>query len=333
MRNQSWHDPSQQAREAALTAVATVVAQHLREENETPKLREDRALPLIVHVHGPGKSTFLETLSGQLDKGAQNSDPDNWTTIRFDAWQHQRVDPPWWWLINAIDGELRLRFRMHSRLRWARKRAADLVVFRGWRFLRDALWVLPGGVLLYLASHLWGMDTVAKFFGGVLGAAGGVAALLALVSSLGNALRRHLLAQSPRGAKAVVSNSDPMSDLLQRYGFLVKTAGTPILVVIENLDRCRADYVVQMLKGIQTLLRIPRGHRGEMPLVAFAVAADQAWLCDSYLQVYGDFSESAHAPGRPFGQDFLDKIFHVSLRVPVVPANATVTAKVDERQR
>src|SRR3954447_21599563 len=59
------HDPAQQAREAALTAVATVVAQHLREENESPKLRHDRALPLIVHVHGPGKSTFLERLSGQ----------------------------------------------------------------------------------------------------------------------------------------------------------------------------------------------------------------------------------------------------------------------------
>src|SRR3954464_6904705 len=151
-------DPSRQAREAALTAVATVVAQHLRDENETPKLRDDPALPLIVHVHGPAKSTFLETLSDQLDKGARSREPDSWTTIRFDAWQHQRVAPPWWWLINALDRELRLRFRMHSLRRFARKRAADLVSFRALRFLHDAFWILPGILVLYLASHLWDMN-------------------------------------------------------------------------------------------------------------------------------------------------------------------------------
>src|SRR4051794_2072302 len=325
-------DPSQQAREAALTAVATVVAEHLRDEDSDPKLRDDRALPLIVHVHGPGKTTFLETLSRGLDFGARSSDPDSWTTIRFDAWQHQRVAPPWWWLINALDRELRVRFRMHSVRRWLRKRAADLVVFRLWRFLHDAFWIIPGIVGLYVAGHLWDMSAILKVLGGLVGAAGGVTALLALVASVGNALRRHLLAQSPRGAAAVLSRSHPRAELLQRYGFLVNPAGTPILVLIENLDRCRADYVVEILEGMQTLLQIPPGHRGHKPLVAFVVAADEAWLCDSYLQVYGDFAKSSHAPGRPFGQSFLDKIFDVSLRVPDVPANATVSSKVGEQQ-
>jgi hypothetical protein len=325
-------DPSRQAREAALTAVAGNVAEHLRHENTDPKFRDDPARPLILHVHGPGKSTFLETLSSQLDKGARSDDRASWTTIRFDAWQHQRVAPPWWWLINAIDRELRVRFRLHSKRRWLRKRLADLVCFRAARFVHDAFWILPGLAGLYLATHLWGMSAILKVLGGVVGAAGGVTALLALIATLGNAVRRQLLAQSPRGAAAVLNASDPMADLLQRYGFLVNTAGTPLLVLIENLDRCRADYVVQILEGIQTLLRIPPGHHGRKPLVAFAVAADQAWLCDSYLQVYGDFAKSAHAPGRPFGQGFLDKIFDVSLRVPSVPATATVSAKVGERQ-
>jgi hypothetical protein len=208
-----------------------------------------------------------------------------------------------------------------------RKRVADLVCFRALRFLRDAFWILPGIVALYLAIHLWDMSAILKVLGGVVGAAGGVTALLALLATLGNALRRQLLAQSPRGAAAVLSASDPMADLVERYGFLVNTAGTPILVLIENLDRCRAEYVVEILEGIQTLLRVPPGNA--KPLVAFAVAADEAWLCDSYLQVYGDFGKSAHVPGRPFGQSFLDKIFDVSLRVPSVPESATVTAKAD----
>jgi hypothetical protein len=318
-------DPSAQARQAALDAIATVVAEHLRDEDRDPKLRGNRDLPLLVHVDGAGKSTFLETLAGQLDPGARNAASTGWSAVRFDAWQHQRVAPPWWWLINTLDRGLRKRFRQHSRRLWLRKRIADIVGFRMRRFLADAVWVLPGIAVLGIAFWLSDMSTLAKVFGALAGVIGGLSALLALAVSAANALRRHLLARSPLGARAVLSSTDPMADLLQRYGFLVHTAGTPILMLIDNLDRCRADYVVEILEGMQTLLRVPPGGRRQAPLVAFVVAADEAWLCESYVQVYDKFAAGSHEPGRPFGQGFLDKIFDVSLRVPSVPSGATVT--------
>jgi hypothetical protein len=318
-------DPSGQARQAALDAVATVVAEHLRDEDRDPKLRGDPTLPLLVHVDGPGKSTFLETLADQLDYGARSTANTGWSAIRFDAWQHQRVAPPWWWLINTLDRGLRRRFRQHSRRLWFRKRFADIVGFRTRRFLADAVWVLPGIVVLGIAIWLSDMSTLGKVISALAGVVGGVAALFAFAVSVVNALRRQLLSQSPRGAKAVLSSTDPMADLLQRYGFLVNTAGTPIVMLIDNLDRCRADYVVEILEGMQTLLRVPPGGNRRTPLVAFVVAADEAWLCDSYLQVYDKFAASSREPGRPFGQGFLDKIFDVSLRVPTVPSAATVT--------
>jgi hypothetical protein len=58
------------------------------------------------------------------------------------------------------------------------------------------------------------------------------------------------------------------------------------------------------------------------PFVAFVVAADRGWLCDSYLHVYKEFENCAHEPGRPFGLIFVDKIFDVGLRIPTVPAAA-----------
>ena len=88
----------------------------------------------------------------------------------------------------------------------------------------------------------------------------------------------------------------------------------PIIVLIDNLDRCRADYVVEMLEGIQTLLRNPRVskrwslRRGpgaqQCPFIAFVVAADRGWLCDSYLHVYEEFEATTREPGRPFGSSF-----------------------------
>src|SRR3954467_6869679 len=122
------------AREAALEAVSGVVAGHLRDEHRIPALREDPARPLILHIDGPGKSSFLTTPAGALEP--------EWTIVTFDAWQHQRLDTPWWSLINAIDRELRVRFRDHKR--WRRKRVADVVGFRLWRLLRDAVWIVPG---------------------------------------------------------------------------------------------------------------------------------------------------------------------------------------------
>jgi hypothetical protein len=324
-------DPSEQARQAALYSVATVVAEHLRDEDRDPKLRGDETSPLLVHVDGPGKSTFLETLAGRLDHGSGSTAKAGWSAVRFDAWQHQRVAPPWWWLINTLDRDLRKRFTQHSRWLWFSKRIADIVGFRIRRFLADAMWVLPGILVLGVAVWLSDMSTLARVIGTLAGVVGGLAALFAFGASVINAVRRHLLSQSPGGAKAVLSTSDPMGDLLQRYGFLVNTAGTPIVILIDNLDRCRADYVVELLEGIQTLLRVPPERERRKPLVAFVVAGDEAWLCNSYLQVYDKFAASSHEPGRPFGQGFLDKIFDVSLRLPTVPSAATVTRPVRDR--
>jgi hypothetical protein len=119
-----------------------------------------------------------------------------------------------------------------------------------------------------------------------------------------------------------------MADLLRRYAFLVRSARSPIIVLIDNLDRCRAEYVVEMLEGIQTILRHPEARkpmslqRQPCPLIAFVVAADRRWLCDSYLHAYKDFEHSAHEPGRPFGLTFVDKIFDITLHIPTVPAAA-----------
>ena len=359
-------DPAQPAKQAAVKAVAAVVDKHLRHEVLRPTLRDDPSTPVLLHVDGPGKSQLIQELEQRLDPLApglpgaglpqirrpRHSPPleKPWSAVRFDAWQFQRVAPPWWWLINSLDRQLRLRFRRQGWRPWLWKRVVDYAL-RGLQFVKDIAWALPG-ILAFLVgwqlSHLGMHDFVTKLgtlVGGLAALIGAVTAILAFGSSLRNALRRHLLSESPRGASALLHSTDPMADLLRRYRFLVRTAGTPIIVLIDNLDRCQADYVVALLEGIQTLLRVPEPDRrcrsraaklfrrlklqrsaDPDPLVAFVVAADQGWLCESYLRVYQDFTESAREPGRPFGLSFLDKIFEVSLRLPTVPSATTMSS-------
>jgi hypothetical protein len=336
-------DPNERpAENAVLEAVSNVVVKHLRKAESASGDRDTP--PVLIQVDGPGRTQLLRRLEHKLDPVAPGRAPAGsasppadetrarppWTAVSFDAWKYQRLAPPWWWLMSALDKRIRARSKRLGRWCWLRQRSQDV----GWRLMRlvmDLRWVLPGALLVLLGWLLL-KETMIPALGWLMGAAGSIAALVAFLTSIGNALRRHLLAESARGTNALLRSSDPMEDLLHRYSFLVRSAGTPIIVLIDNLDRCRADYVVEMLEGIQTLLRNPRATRRwslrrrpateRCPFIAFVVAGDRGWLCDSYRHVYTEFEATTREPGRPFGLVFLDKIFDVALRVPTVPAAA-----------
>ena len=72
-----------------------------------------------------------------------------------------------------------------------------------------------------------------------------------------------------------------MRDLQRRYSSLIRCTGTPVAIVIENLDRCRAEYVVELLEGIQTALKDPGAAMKPARPVAFLVPGSRQWLCDS----------------------------------------------------
>src|SRR6185436_6719468 len=84
--------------------------------------------------------------------------------------------------------------------------------------------------------------------------------------------------------------SDPMNKLQGRFCSLVRSIHKPVAVFVDDLDRCRAPYVVELLEGIQTVLREPP--------VTFVVAADRHWLYDCYQEVYPEHDRNGRDPGR-----------------------------------
>ena len=310
------------ANRAALEAVASVIVGHLQAELSMRPSEE--AAPLLIQVDGPGDGDLVELVADHLHEAQANP---RWTVIRFDAWQYQRVKPPWWWLITAVDRQLRLEFNNRGRGVARRKRLLDYL-WRVGELLKDLVPILPvialGAGLWYLTGQL-AMDEFLKWAAGVVGA---VVALGAAFWSASNALRR-LLVASPMNAGATVGASDPMADFQRRYSFLIRSAETPVALLIDNLDRCRADYIVELLEGIQTLLKSPAPEMQPTPLVAVFVAAERRWICESYVHVYEEFQESAREPGRPFGLAFVDKVFDFVLELPTVPAAASMDDESD----
>lgn len=118
----------------------------------------------------------------------------------------------------------------------------------------------------------------------------------------------------------------------------------PVILVLDELDRCDPDVVRAYLETIQTLLRSPqlkpgspllpaRWHQWRAPApLAVLVLADGRWVRQSFTTSYKDF-ENLGSPGRSLGADFLQKLFDHTVLVPALTAEqaATMTDHVTRR--
>jgi hypothetical protein len=317
--------------------LARVLAQRIRnmrslEEDTARRLKvEDypRGRSFLVHLDGPwgvGKTSLLNFVTRELEQGKRipwipflgrrpAAGEVHWIVIQFNAWQHQRIVPPWWWLMSAVSRQGGRRLRRIDVPRAVLFRVREWI----WRAWIGWPWYLlaaaGGGVIAVLAAtgHLHSP----KHPGGWIAAAGAsISAVVALWSVL-RGLTRSMVTSSARGAREYIRRaSDPMQSAKEHFARLVRWLAYPIVISIDDLDRCRDKYVVELLEGIQTLFR-------DVPVV-YVVAADRDWLADSYANEYRSFKSRADEPGRPFGYLFLEKTFQISTRVPTIPPETLV---------
>ncbi|MEU8175545.1 P-loop NTPase fold protein [Microbispora hainanensis] len=294
------------------TALANVLARQLRHaRTETPDAS------FLVHVDGSwgtGKSTLLKLLARELHGDS--------IVAVFDTWRHVRIEPPWWALLVTIRKAV-----VQHKPRWRR----PLFLLRELlaRVRRDGAPQMLSGLLLVgaaiVAAFLFraglitpgGIEPAFKTVTTVVGAAGALWTAGILVS-------RYAMWGSARRARTFEqSHTDPMNDVAEHIAWLVRHAGRPIVVLVEDLDRCNADYVVNFLDSVQTLVRdVPEHLRRSVRrppdchAPSFVVAMDGAWLRCAYENAYETFKSAVAEPGRPIGYLFLDKLFQLSVPMP-----------------
>ena len=276
--------------------------------SKSSKQRQTAAF--TFHIHGPwgsGKSSILNLLREEL---TSNDRPNPWIVVEFNAWRNQRINPPWWALIREVYNQGRAQLRKR-RNRWA----VDFS-WLVWRLKADWLplpFALAGVAvvvwLLFLALEGFSSGNEAKNPGDFLATAFKIlTALLAGVTAF-IAASRTLLFGSSQAAKTYLALSrDPLGPITALFQKLVRRLRRPLAVFVDDLDRCRPEYLVDLLEGIQTLFKGVG--------VAYVVAADRSWIRLSFEQRYESFSKSIAEPGRPLGYLFMEKLFQVSVSVP-----------------
>ena len=269
----------------------------------------------MVNLHGPwgaGKTSVMNFLKANLQDEEKRAPKDLWVVVEFNAWRHQRLQPPWWSLIKAIQAQAVEQLekspdraaRLRRRWLWWRFRADWLPSIFSVTFILAALLIMTV-TLVRQGASMAGDAGVGKAIELGLGLVSAfVAAGAAIVT-----LSRSLLFGSATAAQSYMdARSDPFGPIITLFEHLVKEIERPLAVFIDDLDRCDSEYVIALLEGIQTLLRTRR--------VTYVVAGDRKWICTCFENKYQEFAKTIGEPGRPLGYLFLDKVFQVSAAVP-----------------
>lgn len=291
-------------RTAVAEALATIIKNVRRAGNdkndEEEHTDEDRIF--TVHIHGrwgSGKSSILNFLRQELQSGAP---AERWVVVDYNAWRNQSNGPPWWTLMNQV-----YRQALGQLQDW------NSPVVQGFK-KSEWLWRFRSGWAPYIigfAVLLWLITMIAAISGANFKDTLGLFATVFTVWGGFSAFSRTTQIGSARTASTFLELSrDPLSPLTRRYEEMIREIGGPVAVFIDDLDRCDAQFVVDLMQIIQTLFR-------KAPVV-YVVAADRNWVCTSYEQVYEEFEGSINEPGRPLGHLFLEKIFQLSVSVPAL---------------
>jgi CheY-like chemotaxis protein len=291
---------------------AEVIAERIEEVWQASRAKGtggDAAGAFMVHLHGPwgaGKTSVLNFLRAHLQDAARLS-AHRWVVVEFNAWQQQRIRPPWWTLIQAMYAQSAQQLGL-----------AQSVLLRAcwfvWRARADWFPTLTAVVLILAAVLLMtgkpdlsetgsnGLAKTVELGLKILTAAFAVGAVVVTCS-------RSLVFGSARAAQMYTDlRSDPLRPIVGLFQKLVNAIQRPVVVFVDDLDRCESPYVIELLEGIQTLFRAAP--------VTYVVAADRKWLCASFEQAYEGFANTIGEPGRPLGYLFLDKMFQVSASIP-----------------
>ncbi len=240
--------------------------------------------PLVISLQSPwgsGKTVFLKRVAAHIE--AAYAIP----AIRIDAWKSDDCNDP----LATIIGELAHVLAAHKTkpgVSAATRKEIDDTISKLARF----------GSRLFLPGLSVAADVAAPGSGAAMRAAG--------------AYGEKLLAAQKEKRDAEVDFRKTLEvarDLItgkQKAGRL-----KPLLLIIDELDRCRPDHAIRMLERIK--------HYFDVQAITFLIATDHGNLPSAVKTVYGQ-----HVDGELYLRKFFDYEFHLKEPSPVAFAHLLV---------
>jgi hypothetical protein len=137
-------------------------------------------------------------------------------------------------------------------------------------------------------------------------ASGGVGVMI--YNALRSGLSTFVESVSSSADAATLGEADPLYRFQNHFSWFVRQLEEPVLVIVDDLDRCKPEYVVELVRGLLTIFRSPR--------VVFLLLGDKTWIETAFAHVHTDM-EKAHTDGQiSFGGRFAEKAIQLSFILP-----------------
>jgi len=136
----------------------------------------------------------------------------------------------------------------------------------------------------------------------------GISILTGIVSFLTGVATLVADAFSPERERLHLGSGDPLARFRKHFAQLLKAVERPILVVIDDIDRCKPEFIVELTRGLQTILTSSR--------VIYLILGDRNWIEQAFDVVNHDMSNIDVGPEHSFGGRFVEKAIQLSFVLP-----------------
>lgn len=254
-------------------------------------LTADSMLPVSIGVFGnwgAGKSSLLALIEQKLEQ-----DQNEWIVIKFDAWLYQGYDDARAALLEVIATALIEAADGNASLATKTKKLLSRV--DGFR----AMGLLAEGAALFSGIPTGGL--IARSIGALRNATDGIQDQEEY-ENLGKTAKE-AKEQAAGLLKPEADKSPPqqIDAFRKEYGEILDELGKPLVVVIDNLDRCLPTNAIHTLEAIRLFLFLTN--------TAFIIAADEDMIRSSVADYFKGASDRHQI-------DYLDKLIQVPIRVP-----------------
>jgi hypothetical protein len=105
-----------------------------------------------------------------------------------------------------------------------------------------------------------------------------------------------------------LGSGDPFGRFRKHFYKTMERVERPVMVIVDDLDRCKPDFIVDLVRGIQTLLRSPR--------VVFLILGDRDWIERAFEAHHKAMNKVSVGPEQTFGARFVEKAIQMSFILP-----------------
>ena len=254
-------------------------------------ITEKELMPISIGVFGDwgaGKSTILE-----LTKASLESDEQEYIQVHFDAWTFQGYDDAKAALLETIASTLVKKAADDKNLSEKAKEFAGRI-----DKIRLMGLLMDGGAALAGIPTMGGIQKIMGLFsGGDDGELDGGDVKGALDGAKDVAKKNKDLIKD----KKSFSPPKEIKEFRKAYSDLLKEFDKPLIVYVDNLDRCSPFNAISTLEAIRLFLFLPN--------TAFVIAADEDMIRLAVPEYHKGASQRHQT-------DYLDKLIQIPVHVP-----------------